>query len=162
MTNNTLMLFCDGLCEPTNPNGWACWAWLARSPQGKRLREAYGCLGHGEGMSNNRAEYQAVIEALRYTITRADVLYDRGMGVTLYADSQLVIRQITGVYATRQPHLADLRGQVLALADELGRAGVSTEFIWIPREENADADALTRRAYQEARARDRQVVEDLL
>lgn len=160
MTNNTLMLFCDGLCEPRNPGGWACWAWLARSPKGNRLREDSGCLGHGDGMTNNLAEYRAVIEALTYTLTRAQMLYERQMGVTVYADSQLVIRQITGEYATRQPHLIELRKEVLALADELGRAGVPVEFIWMPREENADADTLTRKAYQEARRR--QPVPDLL
>ena len=158
MTNNTLMLFCDGLVEPVNPGGWACWAWLARSPKGNALREAHGCIGHGDGMTNNIAEYHAVIEALTYTVTRAGVLAERRMGVTVYGDSQLVIRQITGEYQTRQPHLAELRRQVLALADELGHAGVSVEFVWIPRDENADADALTRRAYQEARARERVAV----
>ena len=23
-----LVIFCDGLCEPVNPGGYACWAWL--------------------------------------------------------------------------------------------------------------------------------------
>lgn len=163
MTNNTLMLFVDGLCEPTNPNGYACWAWLARSPKGNRLREAYGCIGHGTGMTNNFAEYRAVTEALTYTLTRAAMLYERGMGVTVYGDSQLIIRQITGEYATRQPHLIKLRDEVLALVHQLASAGIPVEFIWIPREQNAEADALTRQAYQEARrATRRQPVESLI
>lgn len=163
MTDSTLMIFVDGLCEPSNPGGYACWAWLARSPKVNRLREAYGCIGHGKGMTNNLAEYRSVIEALAYTLTRAAVLSERGMGVTVYGDSQLVIRQITGEYATRQPHLIELRNEVLALVQKLEGAGIPVEFIWIPREENAEADALTRQAYQEARrAERRQPVEDLL
>lgn len=163
MQNNSLMLFFDGSCEPSNPGGYACWAWLARSPKGNRLREAYGCLGQGEGMSNNKAEYEAVIQALTYTCTKAQMLAEREMGVTVYGDSQLVIRQILGEYRARQPHLMELRGEVLALVEQLAQAGVPCEFVWIPREQNMDADALTRKAYQEARwPVRRQVVGDLL
>lgn len=153
MRDNDLMIFCDGLCEPANPNGWACWAWLARSPSGKRLREAYGCLGHGEGMTNNVAEYAAINDALRYTLGRTAMLAERDMGVTFYSDSQLVINQIAGKWACNAPGLRELRENAVRHAEALIIAGVRVSFEWIPREQNMDADALTRKAYQEARRR---------
>lgn len=149
--SSAISIFCDGLCEPTNPGGWACWAWLARSPGGKVLQERYGCLGHGSGLTGNRAEYQAVIEALRYTVTRLDLLAERGLGVVVHSDRQLVINQITGAYRVNQAHLAGLRQQVVELEDQIITFGIPVSFVWIPREQNADADALTREAYQEAR-----------
>lgn len=147
-----LALYCDGLCEPTNPNGWACWAWLARSPEGKTIRTAYGCLGSGPGMSNNLAEYEAVLQALRHTVDRVGLLVERGLSVRLHADSQLVIRQITGEYRVNAPHLMARCAEARTLAAQLRTAGVPIEFQWIPRELNDEADILSRRAYAAARA----------
>jgi ribonuclease HI len=156
----TLTISCDGLCEPRNPGGWACWAWLAIGPNGKRLRDAWGCLGHGAEMSNNRAEYQAVIEALRYTVTRTELLAARGVSIVVRSDSQLVINQVVGSWACRTPHLIPLRAEIERLAEELHAAGIAVRFAWIPREQNTEADALTRRAYREARLHaGRQIVE---
>lgn len=146
-----LALYCDGLCEPTNPNGYACWAWLAKSPEGKTVRSAYGCLGHGAGMSNNLAEYEAVLRALRHTAGRVELLVERGLSVRVHADSQLVIRQIGGEYRCNAEHLIPLRDEARELADIVRGFGVPIEFVWIPRELNEEADALSRRAYREAR-----------
>lgn len=152
--NDAIAIFCDGLCEPQNPGGRACWAWLARSPRGKVLRGGYGCLGVGPGMTNNLAEYHAVLNALRYTITRLDLLIEKRLSVAVYSDSQLVIRQINRAYACNKLELAALRDEVYALVEQAGAAGVRISFDWIPREQNTEADALSRRAYQEARAAD--------
>ncbi len=146
----TLDLYCDGLCEPRNPGGYACWAWLAKW-RGETIRSAYGCLGSGEDMSNNLAEYESVLQALRYTAGRLDLLVARGLSVRLHSDSQLTIRQITGEYRVNAPHLLGLWHEAIDLAQAIRDAGVALEFIWVRRELNEEADALTRRAYQEAR-----------
>lgn len=155
---NILALYCDGLCEPTNPNGYACWAWLAKSPEGKTIRQFWGCLGHGPGMSNNLAEYEAVLQALRYTLDRVAMLAARSISVRLHADSQLAIRQITGEYRVNAPHLIALCAEARALAGQLRQAGVPIDLQWIPRELNDEADTLSRRAYREARMVPRQAV----
>jgi ribonuclease HI len=161
--NNTLLLYCDGLVEPCNPGGWGCWAWLAIGPNGKRLRDARGCVGRSPDVTNNKLEYQAVIEALTYTVAKAPMLGERGIRVLVRSDSQLVIKQVLGEWGCNTPHLVPLRDKVQGLADTLNVVGVPVAFEWIPREENAEADALTRQAYQEARrAERRQPVEDLL
>lgn len=151
IASNELKIYCDGLVEPTNPGGWGCWAWLAISPKGRRLREGRGCIGRGPEVTNNRVEYIAVLNALRYTASRREMLAERQMVVVVYSDSQLVIRQIVGEWACNTPHLRELRDEIIRWADHLRAGGVDTRFVWVPREQNMDADALTRQAYREAR-----------
>lgn len=148
---NILAIYCDGLCEPRNPGGYACWAWLAKSPEGKTIRTFYGCLGSGAGMSNNLAEYEAVLQALRYTLDRAAMLAERGLSVRLHADSQLVIRQISGEYRVNAPHLIERCAEARKLAKQIEEAGVPIAFQWIQRELNDEADQLSRQAYGDAR-----------
>lgn len=59
--------------------------------------------------TNNTAEYQAVIAALK----KASEQF-RGE-IQVFSDSELVIRQITGKYRINQPHLKDLRREVARL-----------------------------------------------
>ena len=151
----TLILYCDGLVEPCNPGGWGCWAWVAIGPNGKRLRDARGCVGRAPDVTNNRVEYVAVLNALRYTTGKADLLAERGIRVLVRSDSQLVIKQVLGEWGCHTPHLIPLRDEVRYLVGFLNATGVPTHFEWIPREKNAEADALTRQAYQEARRPER-------
>lgn len=149
--NNDLMIFCDGLCEPRNPGGYACWAWIAYSPKGARLREESGCIGHGEGMTNNLAEYHAVLHALRYTRGRLTMLAERGMGVMVYSDSKLVIEQVKGTWRCNTPALQRLLSDIEGVMHFFADAGVPLQFEWIPRAQNQAADQLTRMAYNQAR-----------
>lgn len=149
--SSILAIYCDGLCEPRNPGGWACWGWLAKGPKGTIVRSAYGCLGHGVEMSNNLAEYEAVLQALRHTANQVALLRERNISVRVHADSQLVIRQITGEYRVNARHLMDLCREARDLESYIREQGVPIEFIWVPREQNQEADALSRRAYREAR-----------
>ena len=67
--------------------------------------------------------------------------------VVVEGDSQLVVRQMNGEYEVRAEHLKayhDWLGQ-------LARSFPKVEFRWVPREENAVADALSKRAVEEAR-----------
>jgi ribonuclease HI len=144
---NTLTLYCDGLVEPTNPGGWGCWAWLAIGPQGTRLKQAGGCIGRGPDVTNNQVEYTAVLNALRYTTSRIALLRERGLQVLLRTDSQLVVRQVEGAWACRSPRLLPLRDQVRQCAEALRQGGVPVVCEWVPREQNTDADTLSRLIY---------------
>ena len=135
-----LVMYCDGLCEPMNPNGWACWAWVLLKGT-SQIHQDMGCLGHGPGMTNNLAEYQAVIHALQWLHDNA-----MGYGVRVRTDSQLVVRQLQGVYAVRSPAILPLYQEAMALVQVTDPA-----LEWIPREQNTLADALTREAYAIAR-----------
>lgn len=54
--NSPVIVYADGLCEPVNPGGCACWAWVALQ-DGQEIATDSGCLGYGPAMTNNRAEY---------------------------------------------------------------------------------------------------------
>jgi ribonuclease HI len=138
----TLTVFADGLCEP-NPNGKGCWGWVAFDSEGKRVACGWGFAGSGAGMTNNVAEFTAIIEALRWIITTAP-----GTQVELLSDSQVAVRQILGEYSCHKAHLQELRDEALSL---IARADVTLR--WIPREQNAEADALSQKAYREASRR---------
>ncbi len=99
------------------------------------VRQADGpaLCAHGEAIgmaTNNVAEYRAVLTALqicrRWNAPR----------VHLFVDSELVARQLTGVYRVKSPDLLPLFQQVQHLARQLREFQVRH----IPRERNAHAD----------------------
>jgi ribonuclease HI len=99
---------------------------------------------HGEAIglaTNNVAEYRAVLTALqlcrRWNAPR----------VHLFVDSELVARQLTGVYRVKSPDLLPLFQQVQHLARQLREFQVRH----IPRERNAHADHVANLALDRAK-----------
>src|SRR5690242_10814759 len=85
-------------------------------------------MGHG---TNNQAEYHGLILALRQALAAgADEVEVRG-------DSQLVLRQVEGRYAVRKEELKPLHAQATRLLAQFVRRTLT----WVPREQNAGADA---------------------
>lgn len=99
------------------------------------VREDTGevCSKSVEGLTNNQAEYRAIISALESC--------PRDARVKIFSDSQLVVCQINGVYQVYDRTLVELRDCVNDVV--LDRA-LYAEFIWIPRNQNR-ADKLLRR-----------------
>jgi len=60
-------------------------------------------------------------------------------------DSQLVVRQVTGDWRTKNQHLRELRDCAQELADEFE----TFEIQHIPREENWEADGLVEQAFSD-------------
>jgi len=86
--------------------------------------------------TNNQAEYQAIIAAMEKAI---------GMGakqVTVKSDSELVVEQINGRYKIKNTGLRPLYQKVVQLAGSIE----SFAIVYVPREQNAEADALANRA----------------
>ena len=82
--------------------------------------------------THNVAEYRALIEGLKLA---------RGLGIQrirVYMDSELVVDQVNGVAAVRQPHLGELHEVASGLAAQFASFRVS----WVPRELNTEADRL--------------------
>jgi probable phosphoglycerate mutase len=107
-----------------------------------QLSRCYVC---GASATNNMAEYNAALDALR-AIDRTGW---RGP-VVPRTDSQLVVKQYNGAYGCHKP-------QLQALLAQLRHAAGSFESVtleWIAREQNQVADRLSRRACHEARRRD--------
>lgn len=133
----------DGLCEPKNPGGIACYGWLIR--RGDRvLAQGKGVVAcGGPRATNNVAEYTALIKGLEAVVALdPDEVEVRG-------DSQLIIYQMAGQYAVRSWHLRPLWKRAQALVRRLRQV----RFRWVPREQNAEADALAWQAYRQAMAK---------
>ena len=80
--------------------------------------------------TNNVAEYKGLILGLKYLKMNYKFLKIKG-------DSMLVINQMTGKYKVKSPHLLVLYNEAKELCQDM-----NVEFIYIPREENKEADAL--------------------
>jgi ribonuclease HI len=157
VTMADLILYFDGLTEPYNPGGWACYGWLVKR-DGATVASGQGvACPPGRGSTNNVAEYAALIaglEALRSTaslvVAGLDIDgHDCQQSVEVRGDSQLVINQVTGAWRCNVPHLRPLLQKAKSLAGQVGQVS----FRWVPRERNTEADALSRQAYAEAKAK---------
>jgi ribonuclease HI len=138
--SSNLTVWFDGACEPQNPGGHGTYGIvITASEDGTTLITDCGYIGYGEGVTNNVAEYTALIEALEYVHEHASTAQ-----ITVRGDSQLVIRQLTGEYRVRSERLRPLWQEASHLARDL-----DITFEWIPREQNEHADGLSRRAYHE-------------
>jgi ribonuclease HI len=135
----TVTVWFDGACEPRNPGGHGTYGIVIEDGDGTILTTDRGYIGHGDGITNNVAEYTGLIEALEYVHDRNPDAY-----VTVHGDSQLAIRQMTGQYQVRSERLRPLWQKAQTLARDL-----DVTFEWVPREQNEHADSLSRREYHE-------------
>src|SRR5262245_27917404 len=112
-TNNLccpIRILSASLCQPRNPGGFGCWAYVALDQDGAVITYQSGCLGHGPDMSNNRAAYHAVIEALRWASRSAD-----GKAVEILTPVRFIADQLTGAAECNAIHLQPLRDEAVAL-----------------------------------------------
>jgi len=115
-----------------NP-GPAAAACVITTPDGHVLAERARLLG---ATTNNVAEYQALLLGLQTA---------RELGareVEVIGDSELIARQITGVYRVKRESLRALHRNALESLREFERWSIRT----VPRERNAGADALVNAA----------------
>lgn len=137
-------LWFDGACEPVNPGGIATGGWIIRD--GEQVYTGHNEVCRGDGATNNVAEWTALGMALRYMLDNSQQF--SGSVLTIYGDSQLVIEQLNRRWKCNKIHLQKLRDRCWAILGEL--ALPSWTATWIPREQNTEADALSRKAYEEA------------
>jgi len=90
--------------------------------------------------TNNVAEYTAVIRALEY-LESAEISADK---TRFILDSELIVKQITGLYKVKQPHLQTLRRQTVDLIRKLRANGQIKllSFVNVLRDQNKEADKL--------------------
>lgn len=128
---SVMEIFTDGASRG-NP-GPAAIGIVFRRKGGEDLAEHSEAIGRA---TNNVAEYRAVVTALehcqRWGIRR----------VHLKLDSELIVRQLLGVYRVKSPELRPLYQQVVFIS----RGLAEFQVIHVRRELNAHADALANRA----------------
>lgn len=132
------VIYCDGACSG-NPgkSGVGVVIYLgddeirkAGGGDSYRISEYIGIA------TNNIAEYSAIVKGLEKA---------RSLGaknVDVFMDSELVVRQMTGVYKVKNRNLLPLWNRARGLLNEFD----SHTIVHIPRELNADADRLARDA----------------
>lgn len=88
----------------------------------------------GDGMTNNQAEFRAVIAGLEDLLTRlgADAA---SVSLAVRGDSQLVVRGLSGEWKVKHPGLQPLHRQASDLLRQFG----SVDLAWHPRRESVRA-----------------------
>jgi len=112
--------------------------------EGKKVAEMSRYLGH---KTNNQAEYWALLLGVREAKRLG------GKSLHIFTDSELVERQIKGVYRVRD---LDLKALHRTVQQNL-KAFSSFEIESIPREENREADRLANEAIERRIAKEKGV-----
>jgi ribonuclease HI len=134
----SINIWIDGLCEPINPGGTACIGFVIKK-NGETIAKGCEVIGKGEGMTNNVAEYTALI----YSLKEIKRLKLENEFLKIRSDSQLLVNQINRVWSVKAPLIIPLYKITKELANDL-----HYRIEWVPREENEEADKLTRLAYK--------------
>jgi ribonuclease HI len=96
----------------------------------------YSHGAHIGDATNNVAEYSALIKALEESVNLG------ATNLRIQMDSELIVKQMQGIYKIKQPALQELATKVLALLKKFD----SYSFIHVRREYNKEADALVNKA----------------
>ena len=89
--------------------------------------------------TNNVAAYTAAIIGLEHAVKVG------ARRVSLFADSELLVKQINGQYKVKNEGLKPLHAKARELIARIGSVAVQ----YIPREQNKEADALANKAIDE-------------
>jgi ribonuclease HI len=122
-----------------NP-GPAGYGVVIQDESGKKIAGLSEYLGH---QTNNFAEYQGLIAALEYAIEHGP------KALKLISDSELLVRQIKGIYKVKNAVLQDLHGRAKELIAQLDWFSIGHAL----REQNQDADRLANQAMDKGMGR---------
>src|SRR6201981_3478950 len=122
-----------------NP-GPAGYGVVIQDQAGKKIAHLSEYLGH---QTNNFAEYQGLIAALEYAIKHGP------KALKLISDSELLVRQIKGIYKVKNATLQDLHGRAKELIAQLEWFSIGHAF----REQNQEADRLANEAMDKGMGR---------
>src|SRR5712672_2215063 len=122
-----------------NP-GPAGYGVVIKDETGKKVATLSEYLGH---QTNNFAEYQGLIAALEYAVKTGP------KALKLISDSELLVRQIKGIYKVKNAVLQDLHARAKELIAQLDWFSIGHAF----REHNRDADRLANEAMDKGMGR---------
>jgi len=115
-----------------NP-GAAAYAYVIARDGAEDVEEG-DCLGQ---MTNNQAEYTALVRALRHALELG-----ADSRLLVHSDSELMVKQMKGEYRVKNEELRPLYEEARALVRQFERFSIRT----VPRAQNARADALVNAA----------------
>jgi ribonuclease HI len=134
MVDKPLSLFTDGACRGNPGQGGAGAVLVGRN--GEVVGSAKKFLGH---CTNNIAEYRALILGLEAALERG------AAEISIYLDSELLVRQIQGIYRVKNPDLKPLMVEIRDLLDRFE----TWKIEHVPRGKNVLADRLANEAIDE-------------
>jgi ribonuclease HI len=132
--DDELIVHIDGASRG-NP-GEAAYGVHVSTAGGAEVTGLYGYLGRA---SNNVAEYQALLHALRWAAARG------ARRLRIYSDSELVVKQMEGTYRVKHPDMVPLHREARGLVSRFD----SVKLAHVRREENREADRLANLALDE-------------
>jgi len=122
-----------------NP-GPAGYGVVIQDESGRKVAHLSEYLGH---QTNNFAEYQGLIAALEYALQHGP------KALKLISDSELLVRQIKGIYKVKNAALQDLHGRAKELIAQLDWFSIGHAL----REQNRNADRLANEAMDKGMGR---------
>jgi ribonuclease HI len=122
-----------------NP-GPAGYGVVIQDESGRKVAALSQYLGH---QTNNFAEYQGLIAALEYAIEHGH------KALKLISDSELLVRQIKGIYKVKNLTLRELHGRAKELIAQLDWFSIDHAL----REHNREADELANQAMDKGMGR---------
>ncbi|MCI4350443.1 MAG: ribonuclease HI family protein [Thermoplasmata archaeon] len=131
----------DGACQPPRGGGVATFGFVVDGTNLSHTDKGLAVPPWSPNATNNVAEYVAAIRALEWLRGRSF----SGI-VVVIGDSQLVIRQMNGEYDVKAEHLKAYHAHLQRLVQEFKEV----RFEWVPREENTEADRLSKEALIDA------------
>src|SRR5450755_1022282 len=137
-----LVAYSDGGARG-NP-GPAAYGVLIKDQSGQKVAALSQYLGH---QTNNFAEYQGLIAALQYALEHGP------RAIRVISDSELLVRQIKGIYKVKNATLQELHGRAKELIAQLDWFSVQH----VLRESNREADGLANSAMDKGSGRPRPV-----
>jgi len=129
--NNTWNAWFDGATKESNP-GLRGIVSVLKGPAGERI-EISEEIGQG---TNNEAEYAALMAVLDAAVEA------KVENLIVHGDSGVVVRQVNGEWFIKAKELVPMCKTVLDLKGQIPNVTIR----WIPREENTEADALSKKA----------------
>jgi ribonuclease HI len=133
-----------------NGTGPASCGFVVRDIKGIHIYSAAWAIGH---RTNNFSEYQGLIRAANWVLRN---LPFKDLYVHFLTDSELMQRQLTGVYSVKHPEITPLFHEAMAAIIQL--QGYKVE--WIRRELNTEADEICNRVLDAEKEKGILFVED--
>jgi ribonuclease HI len=112
-----ILIYVDGAgCRPDGKGSG--FAWIHPSSGEQHIEQI-------DGLTNNQAEYRALISAL--------VALPNGSSAQIFTDSQVMWSQVIGKYRVHHPELADL---LLQVRTTIKQKSLNIDLKWVPRNRN--------------------------
>lgn len=145
LAKDRLRVWIDGTCEPVNPGGTASYGVVVKHKE-KILFSESKVVGNGAAMSNNVGEYSGLIAFLNWYIAEG-IHRQVSKRPVIYSDSRMLIEQMSGEWrAMRGLYLPYYRmAKVL-----IEKNNLDLSYWWVPREQNEEADKLSKDALLKA------------